>query len=470
MQKRNRQRITLGMVMMIMLNPVVMPTAYAQLATHQQVSMTTLTPQQLESLVEISSQMVIMQARQQGISEDKIAELQSRLDGMMQQAKQLIAQQSQHGSIQIPTSALQMLTSQGQHTGTQMQAQSEGINLPELPSFLGDGGMDTLIDYLISGLADALTLIPVVGPPLSKIVKGIGVGLREFLVNNALAGEILGNLNGAREYYENLQQILSYTDLNKLLDGGSNLVAGRLNDLLGNYGGKTVMADPSNPADIRRAIKEAQKSTLAGLDQVYDRYQKDPYKELTGVSKYSSPMTAVSEVTSMMGHYEAAKLTNKGVRATGDSILAQANGDALVQKTTENVGLAIKHGQTARSGAAKATTALGAMKIQTGLIAEANNLNAMNSAAIVGTMRQVLSAQDATTQVTAALLDQQIKRRKEVAALAQRQSKDLATSNIETATSAAAAVASLQHIGKLGKIDASKHPMPGPYGEKSFLK
>lgn len=449
-------------------------TASAQMSNlpAQQPAMTTLTAGQLKSMIESTSQILIMQAKSQGLPEEKIAVLQNQLDDMKAQTTQVIEQQSSNGSIQVPTASLQALSMNGL-SNSQLQAHSTTIaaqSLPGLPSFLGDGGMDTLIDYLLARLADVVNAIPIAGPMLSPIIKSVGQGFRAHLVNNALAGEILGNLNGAREYYKNLQEMMGYTDLNKLLDNGSNLVAGRLNDLLGNYGGKTVIADPNQPAEIRRAINEAQESTLTGLNKVYDYYKQDPYSKMTGVNKYTSPLTAVSEVTSMMGHYEAARMTNKGIRATGESMLAQANGDALVKKSKENVSLAMKHGTTARTGVSQATTTLGAMKIQTGLMAEANNLNAMNSAAIVSTMRQMLAVQDATTQVTTALLDQQIKKRKELAALAQYQTKELSHSNINTATSAAASVASLRDISTLSKLDSSKHPMPGPYGEDSFLK
>lgn len=470
MLARNNKKISSTLAFLIVLGTLSTPiTANAQSVVVQQSEMTTITTEQLKSMIDSTSQVIMMQAKSQRLSEEKTAILQSQLDDMMTRTTQIINQQNSNGAIQVPTASLQALAMNRtplQAQGTNMTAQS----LPNLPSFLGDGGMDTLIDYLIGRLADVAKLIPGAGAVLSDIIKGVGKGFRAHFVNNALANGVLGSLNGAREYYKNLQTMMGYTDLNKLLDSGSNQVAGRLNDLLGNYGGQTVIANPSKPAEIRRAINEAQESTLTGLNKVYDYYKQDPYAKMTGANKYTSPITAVSEVTSMMGHYEAARLTNKGIRATGESMLAQANGDALVEKSKENVGLAMKHGTTARAGASQATTTLGAMKIQTGLMAEANNLNAMNSAAIVATMRQMLAAQDATTQVTTALLDQQIKKRKELAALAQYQSQELHHSNINTATSAATSIASLRNISTLSKLDASEHPMPGPYGEDAFLK
>lgn len=477
MLAQKNKKISSALAFLVILGTLSAPlTTSAQAVPIQQSEMTTITTEQLKSIIDSTSQVVLMQAKNQGLSKEKTAILQNQLDDMMTHTTQMMNQQNLNGSIQVPTASLQAL-SMNNTSNHQFQSQSSIINaqqsvprLPSIPNFLGDGGMDTLIDYLLNGVATFIQTIPVAGPPIAQMIRTVGGTLRQHFVNNALAEGVLGNLNGAREYYKNLQTMMGYTDLNKLLDSGSNLVAGRLNDLLGSYGGKTVIANPSKPAEIRRAINEAQESTLTGLNKVYDYYKQDPYSTMTDANKYTSPITAVSEVTSMMGHYEAARLTNKGIRATGESILAQANGDALVEKSKENVGLAMKHGTIARAGTSQATTTLGAMKIQTGLMAEANNLNAMNSAAIVATMRQMLAAQDATTQVTTALLDQQIKKRKELAALAQYQSKELHHSNINTATSAATSIASLHNISILSKLDASKHPMPGPYGEDAFLK
>lgn len=44
----------------------------------------------------------------------------------------------------------------------------------------------------------------------------------------------------------------------------------------------------------------------------------------------------------MVGHYQAAELTNKGVRATGQSLTALATGDGIVDRTGKNVAAAMQ--------------------------------------------------------------------------------------------------------------------------------
>lgn len=460
--------------------------AASQLNVPQRPAMTTIKASELQAILNATTQTVILQARAQGVPEAQITQLESRMGGLMKQATAVVQQGAPNGDIQIPTQALQALTLNG--TGQGMQAQGAGmqasglfdflgglfggggISLPGVPNFLGDGGLDTLIDYLINGLGQAISMIPVVGPPLAEILKQVGGSLKSFLINNALAGGVVNAISQAQQFMNELNKMLGYTDLNKLLGTGTNMVGDRLNAALGSYGGSVVLKDPSDPTQIQGAVEDATQSTLDGLKDVYQTFENDPYKDATGVSKYTNPLTAVNEMAAMVGHYQAAELTNKGVRAAGQSLTAAAVGDEIVAGAAKNVQTATQQGNLARSGVSSATTTLGAMTIQTGLMAEANNLNAMNASAITAMLRQNLAAQDANTQVTQALLDNVIKERRENAAVAQQQMKRLQESNITTAQTAAASIASLGELGSLGTIDAAAHPMPGPYGEDPFLK
>lgn len=463
--------------------------ASAQLNIPQsQPAMTTIKASELQAILGATTQTVLMQARAQGIPDAQITQLETQMSGLMRQAAAVVQQGTPSGEIQIPTQALQAMTMnmggpgmQAQATGGTMQAQGlfdfigglfggGGISLPGVPSFLGDGGMDTIIDYLINGLGQAIAMIPVVGPPLAEILKQVGGSLKSFLINNALAGGVVNALTQAQQFMDELNKMLGYADLNKLLGMGTNMVGDRLNAALGDYGGSVVLSDPSDPTQIQAAVEDATQSTLDGLKGVYDNFDNDPYLDATGVSKYTNPMAAVTEMAAMVGHYQAADLTNKGVRAAGQSLTAQAVGDEIVESAAKSVQTAAQQGAIARTGVASATTTLGAMTIQTGLMAEANNLNAMNAAAVTNMLRQNLAAQDANTQVTQALLENVIKERRENAAVAQQQMKRLQESNISAAQAAAASVASLGELGNLGTIDPTLHPLPGPYGEEPFLK
>lgn len=451
------------------------------LASAQQVGpqtqMTTISGAELNRMLDATTQTVILQARAQGASESDIAQLQQRLSGLLGQASQLVQGQSASGQIQIPTQALTLLGSNGGLSASQiggMQAQGftaqDFPGLPALPGFLGDGGLDTLIDYLISGLSTAVSMIPVIGPPLSTIIKQVAGSLKSFLINNALAGGVNNALSQAQQYYQQLQTLLGYADLNKLLGLGTKEVSNRLNSALGSYGATNVTANPNDPKEIQAAVEQAAQSTGAGYQAELSQMSKDPYMAATGYSKYTNPLTALGEMASMVGHYEAAELTNKNVRATGQSLTAQAVGDKIVEDSAKNVQTAMLQGQIARTGVASATTTLGAMTIQTGLMEQANNTNAMNAAAITAMLKQNLSAQDANMQVTSALLDNVIKERRENAAATQAAMKRMQESNITAAQQAAASVASLSNLSSLGTLDASAHPLPAPYGEQPFLK
>lgn len=223
-----------------------------------------------------------MQARAQGVPEVQITQLEAQLGGLMSGATTLVQQQSPSGSVQVPTQALQAMTGALQ-LGAGMQAQQLG--LPELPGFLGDGGMDTLIDYLINGLATAVSMIPVIGGPLATIIKQVAGSLKAFLISNARAGGVVNALAQALEYYKVLEEIMGYADLDRLLGMGEAAVADRLTSLLGGAGGTRLTVNPTAPADIAAAVEEAQESTLAGLKGIYGRFENDPYMQATGVTR-----------------------------------------------------------------------------------------------------------------------------------------------------------------------------------------
>lgn len=435
--------------------------------------MTTISASQLQAMLDATKTTVISQARAQGIPESQIAQLESQLGGLMTQASSLVQEGSPDGSVQIPTQALQALAMNMQQAagGSGMSAQgmsAQGLSLPSMPSFLGDGGLDTIINYLINGLATAVSMIPVVGPPLAEILKQIGGSMASFLINNGLADGVMEAINGAQQYWNQLQQILGMADLNKLLGAGTDYVSNRLNGVLGGGG---VTADPTTPAGIQTAVEQAKDSGLKGLQATYSTMlNNDPYQEMTGVSKYVNPLTAVGQMTNLMGQLHATRLTNKSLDATGASLTSLAVSDEIIKTSTDNVNTAMTQSTMAKTGVASATTALGAMKIQTGLLGQMNNLNAMNASLIVQSLKQVVASTDANTQVSTAMLEDVIQKRKENAAIASQQTKRLEDSNIQTANQAAGSVSSLRHMTKLSTLSASEFPMVAPYGEEPFLK
>lgn len=448
-----------------------------------------ITGRELTAMLDATTRTVIQTARAQGVSEADIQRLQGRLSTLSAQAA-TIAQQSPNGTLEIPRQALNMLAVNvpGGATGAGMSAQSAmqqqglfdflgdlfgggGISLPGVPSFLGDGGLDTIIDYLINGLATAISMIPVVGGPLSEIIKGVGGSLKEFLINNALAGGVVNALTQAQQWYKQLQDILGYTDVNKLLGVGTKAVSDRLNTMISGYGGTaSVTGGQTTAQQIATAVDKAQDGTVDAYQADVAQMSNDPYKDLTGYSKYTNPMTATAEISALTERIYSAKLNNASIRATGASLTAQAAAEEISGKTAENVGTVMTQGQIARTGAASATTTLGAMTIQTGLMAEANNLNAMNAAAITAMLKQVVASQDANQQATSAIVDNIVRERQESATIAQAQMKEVQDSSIEAAQAAAASVASLKNLSKLTVVNAEELPMPGPYGERSFMK
>jgi len=440
--------------------------------------MTTINAQQLQAMLGATMNTVVAQARAQGVSEAKIAQLQAQLGGMMQQATALV-QQGGDGGVQVPTRALQALSMNMQQglSGGGMSAQGmtaqDGLGdlLPSVPSFL-NGGLDSIVDYLIDGLSTVISAIPFIGPPLAKIVSSVGASLKSFLINNALAGIVGDALSQALSYYKQVQDLLGMADINTLLGSGSNLVADRLNGFLKNntaLPNGAVAGGQTDPKQITAAVNTATNGVADGVASDLKTLDNDPYFDTTGYSKYTNPNTASTEISSMLTRMQAGQAQAGLINTTGQSLQAIAVADQIAGQSADRVGSVQTQGEIAKAGVAQATSELGATQMQSNLIIQGNNLNAMNAAATHQLLKQQIMQGDANLQATTALVQKNVDDARAAAEEMNRIQKETQQGNIAAANQAAASIASVANISVLGKLDATAHPLPGPYGEAPFF-
>lgn len=447
------------------------------------VQMVTVTPAQLDAMLNGTVQAVMAQAQASGATPEQLAQVQQQLQGALTQARSAVQAQGS-GNLQVPAQMLQMLGTNAPQVagavaqGQGMQAQGlfdflgpiSGISIPQLPGFLGDGGMDSIMQYFINGLAQAVAMIPVIGPPLSEALKTIGNSILTTILNNELARTVLGVFNDYQAFADQINKILGMADLNKLLGAGQKEVQSRLSTYLQQYTNRFVPAGQTQAQQIQSAVEAASDANAEGMRHEFELMQNDSYEQLTGYSKYTNPLTATTEVSSILTKFQAGKWRQNAIKSTGQSLTAMAVGDEVLDATKGNVQKTIVQGQAARMGAQTATTTLGAMKTMIGLQAEANTINALSAQQVTAMLKQVMVSQDANLQATNTLVDQIVQDRIASAQAAQQEMEAAQNSAVEAAQSAAASVSSLQNITRVGVLTPVDHPLPGPYGEDSFFQ
>ena len=430
---------------------------------------TTLTAEQLQSMLGSTAQVVIAQAQAQGVSPDRIAQLRTQLSGLMSQAQGMVAQQG--GSVQVPTASLSALASNLPVQGTPTMTAQGLLDLPNVPSFLSAGGLDNVIDYLIDGLGNVIGAIPFIGPALSTIVKNVGGSLKAFLVNNALAAGVVQALTQAGGYYAKLQNLNAMADTNRLLGLGTQWASDRLNGFLveNTHATSRAGSDLAKTPDIRQGAEQAKSGIAQDLAADFGLLQNDGYKDVTGYSKYSNPLTATGELSSLLSRAVAARDAQKAVDTTAQSLTAVSAGDDIVKHGTDTATALLNQGEIATAGVASETTALGINKMLVTTMVAGNNAASDNAQAILAMLRQSMQVSDANVAATSELIAQNIRERRETAQALNSTISRMQADNLSAATSTRAAINSIGALAGISTIDPTAHPLPGPHGEGPMI-
>lgn len=440
-------------------------TALANPLLDQRRNSVTLNPAQVQGLLRGAGVQALMAAQAQGRSPAELAGMQATLNSNLRELSALSSSGEFRG-MSVPFEALQLMSAMQTDPlpgpGTPPPTDSRG---PAFDDWLRD--FERNPNNLVGGIAERIGMFICMGmgvpPQICEQLFGGGSG--------SSADQLLGMVGQPLPFEHEAERIKEWANYNTVFGRNGKQSADGLARFANRYD-LDVKLQPLGGMDSIAAIRSMRDNAInqsnRGAAERLRMITNDPWQARTGVSKYTNPLQAVSEIQSVLGGATVAGYNSNLITAEATSLEARAAAENISEEARRRMRRVLRQSEQAVRDAKDAKPEAAA-RMLVGLVAEMNSLQSVSSVATLQQLEQVIKSNDAAGTSLATLVQMRLDEQAGAAQAVNAANARVLASGEAAGETAKAAVDSLRQMPDKGRLRYAELTMPVPQGRRPFI-